>query len=119
MNFPDLETCKSIEDEFQESEFVYVKSPAFVAGTQSIILPDGQSLHFRKRNSWKASEYDELIAPAPTCEELGKFIIFNAYLTHGRLNRPMSLSFLIYTCAMSKCETQARAEAVKLILEEK
>lgn len=122
MNHPDIETCRAIASEFSKSEYVRVDHGK-----------TGFSLEFRV--SGDVWQFKNSI-PAPTCEELGEWL----YIKDKRVEKINDEEWMIIeldTCTpggypmyrivrgmpadidriRSKHETQARAEAVKLILE--
>jgi hypothetical protein len=129
MNFPDLETCRIIGAEFPESEFVYFSDEKGYATGSMIISRKEARRHIREIEGHCGEVLVFIDAPAPTCEELGVWLNkkdypLGYYLIAGRIGE-----FELYKksgervnfCPLIKAEneTQARAEAVKLILEER
>jgi hypothetical protein len=138
LNFPDLETCKAISDEFPDSEFVWVESIYFEGNFDDV--RSTQMLSVWKREN--AGIYDpsghskRIICPAPTCEELGEFIHKQRPQIGGQNEYHYTLEARAYEKDSgywvlwfddfqikielgdfyAANETQARAEAVKLIL---
>ena len=118
MNFPDLETCKAIAGEFLESEFIYVMRTRNRLCTFPVVIKTGERV-----------VGDDLVANAPTCEELGEWLYNKGKITGCYVVREGDDRFSVYSVVSYRLlfnpsikapnETQARAEAVKLILEQK
>lgn len=118
MNFPDLETCKAIASEFPNTEYSYYLLPStknpYEKLAPNIIKSDCPCSY-------------EKLAPAPTCEELGEWLWLEKIINLRRVSqdiwevRRLALNekVLFEITIENGTETQARAEAVKLILEEK
>ena len=101
MNFPDLKICKAISGEFPNSEFVWVK------GYDEPLV--------RWFCKMPASDDGEVLASAPTCEELGEWLFKNAFKEYDEDHRNILMAATLFDCCKSSNETQARAEAVRLI----
>jgi hypothetical protein len=128
MNHPDLETCNKIASEFPNSEFVYHLFREWQKGHfLQINEPstcDENGVNLRQRPYVIKDEDAKFYIPAPTCEELGEWLLGRAYKeTKNNMNQD---SVKKYTLGITACwlapkngktETQARAEAVRLILE--
>lgn len=112
MNFPDLETCKAIASEFPDSNFTWQEFSEIFAENRLIMIA--------KRSCLK----EDNKAPAPTCEELGRWLYQAHYkeITEGSLTKSDEYAEILTTAFWdafsSDNPSQKLAEAVKLILEQ-
>lgn len=118
MNFPDLETCQAIASEFPESEFVY---------DNRLDLRTGKNMQVSKRED--VPYKGNTVCSAPSCEELGEWLWkerhqlcqyesgWSIFKLYTKERKDTQFGTTLVSRFMSNNETQARAEAVKLILE--
>lgn len=134
MNFPPLEICQDPDfaKEFEGSEFVYVSDQnGFFdweyQGTNPGEYIDTRGKANRLINVLKYTvdqEKVKIIAPAPTCEELGDWLFSHDGQLHRSGYKVWDFSDNwdlqeIKPFFNAENETTARAEAVKLIIKER
>lgn len=116
MNYPDLEACLVIEAEFPFSEYVWASHE--LGGVEVT-----ETTTRRRANSNEFKVLGKILCPAPICEELGEWIKSKGFnlitVWFGIGNWKLYNPYSVFCISYELNETQARAEAVKLILEQK
>lgn len=122
MNFPDLETCRQIADEFQNSDFVWCFwKTYFLEIGESVESREDAERGFRCSANGLRVELKPL-ANAPHCEELGQWLFdhkalvsrFSIARTGWRLLTPDIEEIVEFEAPN---ETKARSKAVKMVMD--